>query len=175
MRILLTQPWSIQENLGQAYNKAIESAGPDYDLVALMDYDAMLTTPRWYEQLQGAWRDATIGVLGAVTNRIGNKAQVPENAPKDHDIRAHRQFGHYLAEKYGSETLDITDDYFEGRGDLLGGVLMATSPGIWERVGGFPDQQGKLGIDNAYHRRIREAKLRVHILRGLYVYHWYRA
>jgi hypothetical protein len=31
-----------------------------------------------------------------------------------------------------------------------------------------------LGIDNALHRDLRAAGLRIALMKGIYVYHWYR-
>jgi hypothetical protein len=35
-------------------------------------------------------------------------------------------------------------------------------------------ESGFLGVDNAYHAAVAKAGFTVHVLRGLYVYHWYR-
>lgn len=171
--MLLTIPWATtaQEDLGAAYNRAVIAAS-NHRYVGLLDYDAMLTTPHWAPCIHEAFaaHAKTVGVFGAMTNRIGNRAQHPPGHPESHDIREHRAFGEALWQEHGSTVLDITDN-----DDLLGGVLMITTHEVWRRVGGFPSKPGKLGVDNEYHRRVREAGLRVLILRGLYVYHWYRA
>jgi GT2 family glycosyltransferase len=137
-----------------------------------MDYDAMLTTPHWHDQLVDAFAaNPQAGVIGAITNRIGSKHQKYSGIPwEEHSIKAHRRVGEELYRAHGSEVKDITN----GPGDLLGGVLMAIPKHVWNRIN-FPETGKKLGVDNEFHRRLKKAGYKVLIATGLYVYHWYRA
>lgn len=171
--ILSVQPWAPDGDLGKAYNDVLEYFNFD-DILVLLDWDAMFTTQHWYKQIEKAFEEyPDAGIVTGVTNRIGNRLQLPdEEPPASHDMREHRKFGQLIYEKYDGKISDLTHP--EIRQDYLGGVLMAIQVGRWAYLNGFPEKMGKFGVDNEMHRRIQEFNLRVISLRGLYVYHWYR-
>lgn len=154
-------------NLGRAYNRSMELL-PDDAWACFLDHDAMFTTPYWHEQILRAIENyPEAGVFTAYTNRVGNEAQVIHAVERnDHDVVLHRQVGDLLFRAHEWRSADIT------MGDLLSGVLMVLSKRAWKRVGGFRD--GFLGIDNQLHLDMRRIGLRVYLMLGLYVYHWYR-
>jgi len=69
--------------------------------------------------------------------------------------------------QHGAQLTDITRD------SPISGVVMCLSRTGWERMGKF--KHGFFGVDNQAHRDVRAAGMRVYLMRGLYVYHWYRA
>lgn len=157
--------YDVERNLGRAYNAHMEQLPPG-GWCCFLDHDAMWTTPRWLEQLEQAAALPRAGLITAVTNRIGRKSQISPGAPTHHRLAEHFKFGAALAAKHGSSAQDITTDR------MLSGVVMALSRETWQRIGGFKD--GFFGVDNRAHVDVRRAGLRVLMLPGLYVYHFYR-
>jgi GT2 family glycosyltransferase len=165
---LITQiAWDDQRNLGAAYNRAMGALSPG-DWCCFLDHDAMFTSPGWRDQLrQAIAENPRAGLIAAYTNRIGRKTQIAPGCPQSHDLLEHAAFGAELAARYAAAARDITAD------SPISGVVMAMSRETWALIGGFRD--GFFGVDNWAHRDVRSKGLRVMILPGLYVYHWYRA
>lgn len=168
MTLVTAIAYDPEKNLGAAYNAIMDRLRPG-DWCCFIDHDALWTTRGWYKQLLNAIdTHENVGLLTAVTNRIGQSAQIAKGAPGGHDIRAHFNFGRQLAEAHGINVIDVTR-----ANSVISGVVMCLSKDTWEKMGGFAD--GFLGVDNQAHRDVRRIKRRVLIMRGLYVYHWYRA
>ncbi|SRR6266511_3180767 len=155
------------KNLGRAYNEVMERLRDD-DWAVFLDHDAMFTTRSWFTQVEAAVRTGSFAALTAVTNRIGNREQIAPGAnARDHDIAHHRALGDRLYKKHGSTVHDVTRSK-----RLISGVVIVVSKAAWASCGKFTD--GFLGVDNRLHISLRDAGLRVGIMPGLYVYHWYR-
>lgn len=173
VRIVVPFAWAGvgTKNLGAAYDMAMQEVAEvdESGWVLMMDYDAMLLTSRVHGQLvdYARWAESNnYGLLGVVTNRIGNRAQIYTAADgADHDIRNHRR----LAAGLAGQRLEVRD--VTGSATKLSGVAMLTSVGAWRRAGGFGSG---FYVDNLYHQAIREAGMKVGIMKTVYVYHWYR-
>lgn len=158
------------KNLGFAYNSFMNLIRDD-DWACFLDHDAMFTTDDWYQQLQSYTKmeNRKIGLLTAVTNRIGNQEQRffqnDSIESLDHDFYFHRKIGRRV---FLTNGLNIK----EARSPVSG-VLLLISKKTWRSVGGFCD--GFLGVDNDIDKKVRKVGLKVYIAEGLYVYHWYRA
>lgn len=167
MALIVTIAYDVERNLGRAYNATMERLRPG-DWCCFLDHDAVFTTRDWYPQiLEAIGRYPEAGLFGAVTNRIGRKTQIAPGAPASHDMREHRAFGAALAAKHGSTARDVT------RESPISGVVMILSREAWEKMGQFKD--GFFGVDNRAHHDVARNGMRVLLLEGLYVYHWYRA
>jgi GT2 family glycosyltransferase len=158
-----------EKNLGRAYNEVMSRLLPD-DWVVFIDHDALWTTRDWYRQLTAviaASPDA--GLITAVTNRVGpcSRRQISPGAPKGHDMREHFAFGAKQRDRYKNSLEDVT------KGPVISGVVMCLSRSTWQEMGGFAS--GFFGVDNDAHRAICALGKRIYLMRGLYVYHWYRA
>jgi len=159
-------PYDVERNLGRAYNGAMEDAEPG-QWVAFLDHDAMLTTGHWRQQLTRAIADNPhAGLITAVTNRIGCRRQVAPGCPDGHRLHEHWDFGRRMVDAHGSAAVDVTG------GPRMSGVLLCLSRETWERIGGF--RNGFFGVDNRAHESVKAAGLRVYMMPGLYLYHWYR-
>jgi GT2 family glycosyltransferase len=166
MALVTAIAYDLDRNLGRAYNDIMVRLFPG-DWCCFLDHDATWTTVEWYRQLLEAiakYPDA--GIFAAVTNRIGRKTQIPQSAPAGHDMRDHRAFGKALFEKYGSTAKDITQE------SPISGVVMCLSRETWGKIRGF--RSGFFGVDNYAHIDVRSAGLKVYLMPGLYVQHWYR-
>ena len=166
MTVVAVIAYDVERNLGRAYNGAMECATED-TWVAFLDHDAMFTTGLWREQLQQAIdENPGAGLITAVTNRIGCRRQIAPGCPDNHRLREHFDFGHRMMDAHGSEVIDVTG------GPRISGVLLCLSRETWKRIGGFRD--GFFGVDNRAHEAVKAAGLRVYMMLGLYLYHWYR-
>ena len=55
----------------------------------------------------------------------------------------------------------------------LSGVMILISKKTWKSIGKFTENR-MLGIDNDIHKKVRQNGLRVGLMKGIYLYHWYR-
>jgi GT2 family glycosyltransferase len=166
MALITAIAYDVEKNLGRAYREIVARLQPE-DHVVFLDHDAIWTTRDWYKiLLQAIERYPDAGLFGAMTNRIGNKEQIPPGAPAGHDLLVHRKFGLELQQRHGTDAVDITGKH------LLSGVVMCfTAPVLKNLI--FSD--GFFGVDNNAHRDVRSLGKRVYLLKGLYVQHLYRA
>jgi GT2 family glycosyltransferase len=160
-------PFDVERNLGRAYNQTMARLLPG-DWLCGIDHDVAFTTKDWFPQLLTAIESKPdAGLITAVTNRIGRREQVVPGAPAGHDMLEHRAFGAAQRDRYGAALEDITD------GPVISGLLMCLSQQTWRAMGGFAD--GMMGVDNEAHRSVRRIGKRVYLMRGLYLWHLYRA
>jgi cellulose synthase/poly-beta-1,6-N-acetylglucosamine synthase-like glycosyltransferase len=161
-------PKELGNNLGWAYNKFMELV-PEEDWVCFLDHDAVFTTRYWYYQLGDIIKKhQDVGLYTCVTNRIGQSYQIVDGINKDnHDIKYHRLIGNQLQNEHYDTILDLNNKHH-----LLSGVVILISKKTWMNVGGFSD--GFLGVDNNIHRKCIDNNIKVGLMRGVYVYHWYR-
>ncbi len=153
-------------DLGWTYNRFMGLLPHDGDWACFLDHDAMFTTSDWYQQLEEIV-DAhpEVGCFTAMTNRIGNPAQVVPQGYHGHDIRYHRQVGKALSESSRRKIEQLP-------AGLMSGVVMLVKKSTWNKV---KFTSGFLGVDNQFHLDCVTAGFTVKLMRGVYVYHWYRA
>jgi len=158
-------PKELGNNLGWAYNNFMELL-PEDDWACFLDHDATFTTRYWYYQLEDIIKKyQDVGLYTCLTNRIGNFQQLVKGVDKEnHDIKYHRQIGKQLQENYYDDVFSITNP--------LSGVIILISKKTWRTVGGFID--GFLGVDNDIHKKCLSNNIKVGLMAGVYVYHWYR-
>jgi len=171
--ILTCIPYSEQKDLGRAYNDHMELLPNDDDWCLFLDHDAKFTTRSWYPQIQHIInKNPECGCFVAMTNRIGCEWQkYPWVSEDDHDQRYH----HVIGRQIQDNDFDIVEDVSNvEKGKVLGGVLILLQKSLWKKIGGFVE--GKiLGVDNDLHWRLMKKKEKVYLMKGVYVYHFYRA
>ena len=77
----------------------------------------------------------------------------------------HHRVGKKLMEAHGSNVADISKG-------ISNGIMICTPKRVWNKTGGF--RPGFGGQDTDYHREIVRLGYKVYMMRGLYMYHWYR-
>lgn len=166
-RIFNFIPYDTEENVGRAYNHYMELIEDD-DWACFIDHDAMFTTPDWFKQIQKVIAaNPEYGCLSAIANRVGNPAQKVANLQDTHDILYHRKIGKLIQQQQGTKVNDATNTH------CISGVVILVKKSVWKKAGGFAD--GFLGVDNDFHTRVVKAGEKVGVMRGLYLYHFYRA
>jgi len=132
----------------------------------------MWTTENWFKQLGDILAaNPEYGLLTACTNRIGNPEQKIANLQDTHDMLYHRAIGRQLHQQGGLTVKDVTKTH------CISGVVILVKKSVWKIAGRF--KGGFLGIDNDFHQRVAKgvAKtgFKIGVMRGIYVYHCYRA
>lgn len=167
MKIHICTPFSLEKNLGKAYNETM-SLIPDGDWACLIDYDVQFllpsTIPHIYNYVE---RFPDTGLFTCFTNRLHPLAKnqllygiVQENdGVKWHSIQAKEQ------EK---NLYNVTELHKH-----ISGFLMMISKETWKQVV-FPSDKFCLGVDNDFSDRILDDGLKIRRMDGIYVFHSYR-
>jgi len=164
-------PKEKKANLGWAYNNFMSKLADD-DWALFLDHDATFTVKQWYPQMEEIIeRNPEFGAFTSLMNRVGNQFHVPQGVDKNnHDILYHRNIGKQLYEQNMYNVIDMPHNNFT---TLLSGVLILVSKKTWEKIGGF--EEGFLGVDNCFHLDCLYNDIRVGLMTGVYLYHFYRA
>jgi len=161
-------PKDHHKDIGWVYNKYMERLASDEDWACFLDHDAMFTTTDWFTQLEDIIAEnPQYGLLSAITNRTGNTEQKVANIDYDNnDICYHRRIGTMAQEQNRTTVTDVS------KTRSISGVVMLVKKAVWRRAGGFA--RGFLEVDNDFHQRVVNVGEKVGIMKGVYVYHWYR-
>lgn len=162
-------PWNTKKILGKAYNATMNLVDNN-DWVCFTDGDSMFTTNFFGKQIEDIIaKYPECGCFTAMANRIGCLWQRSGNWDTD-DMRYHRFRGQELYDQFYDDIIDVTHS---PRMEVMGGVLILIKKNVWSKVGGFREK-GILGIDNDLHWKIQRHKEKVYLMKGVYLYHWYR-
>lgn len=164
-------PYSTNRNIGAYYNSVMEGLKDDNDFACFVDGDTIFTTTNFGEQIQDVINKyPECGLFTCYTNRVGCDLQVYPNVDKDNnDMEYHRQIGRLLQDTYW----DLCDDLSNPpKGKLLSGMLILIRKGLWKKLGGF--KSGMLSVDNDIHKKCIDNNEPVYLMKGVYIYHWYR-
>lgn len=139
------------------------------DWACFLDGDAVHTTTFFGKNIEDVvLSNPEYSLLTCYTNRIGCPYQIaPGVDQKNNDQAYHRTFGEGLWNKNKTKVIDITNN------QLMSGILILMKQSAWEKSGGFKEEK-MLGVDNDIHRKFVELKMRVGLMSGVYVQHWYR-
>lgn len=161
-------PDQSNRNMGKELNKICSKYNDD-DWIIFLDHDAIWTTDKWYQQIQAAidTKDK-VGMFTCMTNRVMNTEQLyRRKISENHDMSYHRKVGADLYKAHGSNYYHLT------KGSPVSGVVMIVNCGIMKKIK-FRELDSPLGVDNYAHFDLVDAGYKVGLLKGLYVYHWYR-
>lgn len=146
-----------------ALNQGIKKAQGDYYLILNND---IIATPYWLENLLRCMKsDARIGIVGPVTNRIGNPKQTiktPEFQSPEELMDFARTYNRWDVKKWFP--FDHT----------LAGFCLLIKKEVVETIGLF-DERFQLGLceDYDFVRRAKKAGFRVMCAGDTFIYHYY--
>jgi hypothetical protein len=138
----------------------------DMDYACLTDADAMFTIPNYGHLIDGiikAYPECRL--FYAKTQRIGCTWQRDASIRGD-DITLHRAHGKALAEKHGVTCIPA------GKEPPASGFLILLRKDLWKLV--HFKEQGILGVDWDFYRRVQSRNEPILLMQGVYLYHWYR-
>lgn len=160
-------PWTSTKNLGQYYNSIMENCSTRY--ACFIDGDAMFLMPHWGKQIEEiVSAHPNAGLFTCMVNRVGTDYQCEPGMWGIDNIQRHREMAEHIYKIYGNKVIDVTDN------SPISGVMMIVKHNEWHRVGGFVDNGKALGVDNSIHLRLRKKGGKVLLMRGIYLYHYYR-
>jgi GT2 family glycosyltransferase len=167
-RVFHIIPWNSDKNIGKSYNETM-SLVRDNDWVCFLDGDAVHTTSFFGRQIEEVINNnPDFSLFTCYTNRVNNHWQIPPGVDKKtNDQKYHREFGKKLWYQNGTKVIDTTNL------QLMSGVMILISKNTWQRVGGFKEEK-MLSIDNDIHGKIKNAGMKLGLMTGIYVQHWYR-
>ncbi len=173
--IYYTIPWDTSKNIGKYYNAFMRLLPSDNDFACFVDGDACFTTQFFGKQLEDIVNlYPECSCFTSMANRIGCKwqQQFDQNSAEwlNNDMAFHRAKGKEIQFKHYATIADVSD---VPRGEVLGGVLILIKKSLWKKIGGFKET-GMLGIDNDLHWKCMDAGEKVYLMKGVYLYHWYR-
>lgn len=162
--ISVISPYSIDKNLGKAYNEQIRQCNYD-DWIIIKDYDVLFLLPETIRHIHEYTRlYPDTGLFTCYTNRIANRNQLLDGRVSDNDsIRYHIA----LAKQQQGELYKITELNTPVSGMLM--VIKKTCDQIK-----FSEDGLCLGVDEDYCKRLLERGKSIVRMEGIYVFHTYR-
>lgn len=162
-------PYDSNKNIGKYYNDFMSVLPNDDDYGCFVDADTIFTTPNYGHIIEKVIREnPTVGSFTATTNRVNCPWQIhPGVDVETNDVEYHRNFGKSVQDIFGSYCVDVTDL------QLMSGFFIVIRKDTWRKIGGFLEG-GMLGVDNDFHLKIRKKREKMYMMKGIYLYHWYR-
>jgi len=166
----------LQEDMSliSAYNSFMDLM-PDDAWVIFRDADTLFLDYAPFELIiKSIKENPDVSCFSCMTNRIGQPRQ-KHNTYSGDDITKHRDIANQLRNLYGT----MLEDFSEITPiSTISGMVMILSKKAWNQIGGFKEYRpgyGKiLGVDTRLHMDLSESGLQTKLIKGLYVYHWYR-
>lgn len=158
MKVRYTIPYSTNKNLAEAYNLEISLGGAEY--IAFTDRDIWFPHPNFAQQIERVIEQHGEAVYTCLTNRVNCPWQRIDFNGSDKEAE---QFSRELYANNVSAVEDHTDS------QLMSGFVIIYPRRKWW---GLPDG-GLLGVDNMIHNMAKAAGLRVLLMKGIFVWHYY--
>jgi GT2 family glycosyltransferase len=167
MKVHIVKPYSLEKNLGKAYNEAMALI-PDGDWACLMDYDTMFLTPDCGKILHEYvnW-NPTAGIFTCFTNRIHPLAndQLLDGECSENTCMQYHVERAYNQKRFLFKATELKKQ--------ISGFLMMISKKTWSEHK-FSEEGKCLGVDNDFSLRVLESGKSILRMDGVYVLHLYR-
>jgi GT2 family glycosyltransferase len=139
----------------------------DNDWVCFTDRDVMFLTPDYgHQMVEIISQNPLVGLFTCQTNRIGCKAQLyQETLSEDPNILTHAQIAKKLQHEHRHEIKQIDAP--------VSGFLFVIQKKVWKEAQ-FNADMNMLGVDWDFSRRISALGLPIVLMKGIYVFHFYR-
>lgn len=157
------------KNIGTYYNQCCRIVPWDDDWICLWDSDILVfnTVTDWNpfmeEQIK---KNPDVALFTCMANRIGTHKQ--RLLPKQ-DENASMYF-HCIKSKHILKTMGMT---VRKDAKSISGMMMLFRKKTWLLVGGFYER-GILDVDKIFSREITSRGMKIGIMQGMYVMHYYR-
>jgi GT2 family glycosyltransferase len=150
------------QGFARATNQGIQAAGP-CEYVVLLNNDTVVSYG-WLSKLVGYLRHPQVGLVGPVTNAIGNEAQIDIQGYRLEDLQ---QVAAARSRDYDGEVFDIP---------VLAMYCVAVRRSLLDEVG-LLDERYAIGMfeDDDFALRVRQAGYRVICANDVFIHHWMRA
>ena len=163
-------PYNNEKDLVKAYNSFMKLI-PDNSWALFRDADTLFLDSHYNELFEQAIiNNPNTFCFTGVTNRINNKQQLYDEYKGD-DISIHRKIAEKLRKKYGHSCEKLTHPNY------LSGFCILIKKSVWKKINGFKPWNSKskiLGVDNKLHKDLIAHNESLKVIKGLYMYHWYR-
>lgn len=165
-------PYRTDKDLILAYNSFMELL-PENGWAVFRDADTLFLDSFYGNIIEEAIiNNPDTDLFTCMTNRIGCPYQRHHEYTGD-DINKHREISNKLKKRYKGQYEDITNNFIR-----ISGMVMILSKKSWLKIGGFkefsPGHGKMLGVDNKLHIDLKNNGFKLKLIKGLYVYHWYR-
>jgi hypothetical protein len=163
--IWYSNPYSVDKNFGGAINAFCSIVPNDEDWIVIQDGDMLYPRSDWgtvvYDTLKTC--PADFGLIGCYTNRLKGTHQLYKGKfSEDHNVLNHHKIS--TLEEFNTVKVSETSS--------VAGVFMAFKKKTWKRCGGFAENVHTFDTD--FNQRVKAVGLKVGLMKGLYVYHFYR-
>lgn len=138
------------------------------DWVCFLDTDVCFLTSDIGHQLEEITKlYPDTGIFTSYVNRVGNRLQCFNGSPnEDPNILNHFRIAEQCQQTRRTTVIDIPE--------VIAGYFMLIRKGVWTRIGGCPEGIGILTVDNRLSRKILDQGLKIRLMCGVYVFHFYR-
>lgn len=168
MKIWYFTPCSDRKNLAEAYNLYGSLVKNPDDWIVFQDRDIMYMTPDYFEIIKETIeKNPDYRLFTCMTNRVGNLVQCHDALISENPDLLHHE---------GIATLRAKENRHEVKSThlVISGMWMAIQKKTWDRIGGAGTRPGLLGVDNYISRKIIACGMKIGVMQGLYVLHYYR-
>lgn len=163
--LYVIEPYSLNKNLGEAYNDHIRHYSAD-DWLCIKDVDTTFLTPdavRHIHEYTQLYPDT--GLFTCFTNRVANREQLLGGLISNVEgMKTHLRIA-INQKRYLYEYKELVKP--------ISGFLMVVKKSTWDEIK-FSEDMMCLGVDNDYHNRLVSAGKSVRRMNGIYVWHTYR-
>lgn len=165
-KIWYSNPYSTEKNIGKALNEFCALV-PDDDWICLQDGDMMYLTPDWGKQIQDVITsiDDSYGLIGCMTNRLARNVQRLGDIDDNHDILYHYEIAKDLKEKHYGAVEDVTSKRY------IAGMFMLFPKKVWNKT---KFKENNIAFDDYFSKSVIKNGYKLGLMKGLYVYHFYR-
>lgn len=155
-------------SLAKAYDKYAALVTDQNDWMVFQDRDVMYLTPDYFKIIKETIKEnPKVSLFTCITNRVGNVLQQYNGECSDNpDMLYHEEIASKVAKENRTQVV-LTNH-------VISGMVMIIQKKVWDLIGGAGNRPGILGVDNAISRKIINAGMKVGIMQGLYVLHYYR-
>lgn len=152
-------------NIGGEYNKVISEL-PEDCWIVLRDGDTMFLTPDWGQQIKSIIEaNPDYDLIGCMTNRLSVKEQLSSGILVGEDMPISNLIRH-------SNDLWFNEGVKVKSANLVAGLCMIFPKSVWEKVGGFPEND--ITFDRVFCSKVLKSGGKIGIAKGLYIFHLYR-